>query len=215
MINYLNNITESKPLGHNDESGFQFAKEMLDSDATAAINFDRFMKHPEKGFIIMEYLLCEETQKVDPYTSHPNRYWNKNRRKFLSLWRATLALHGTLYLVNYAKKGTAQADKVLLIEVKGMNEGGITEEIKTTFTREGFKSWFRELNRECLSSESEILTNDPVYTTSAGFYHYSKDCVYIKGRNDYSEWDKETDRSHYEHLRPCKECVIKNYNSCR
>ncbi|MFQ9846227.1 MAG: hypothetical protein ACLRXC_04715 [[Clostridium] leptum] len=31
----------SKPLGHGDESGFEFSKEMLGDDCTAAINFDR------------------------------------------------------------------------------------------------------------------------------------------------------------------------------
>ncbi len=30
---------ESKALGHDDESGFQFAKEMLAGDVTAAVNF--------------------------------------------------------------------------------------------------------------------------------------------------------------------------------
>ena len=55
-------MEESKALVHDDESGFLFAKEMLAGDVTAAVNFDRFMKHPEKGFIIMEYLLCEEEQ---------------------------------------------------------------------------------------------------------------------------------------------------------
>ncbi len=44
--------------------------------------------------------------------------------------RAALDLRGSLYLVNYAKKGTKFEDQVLLISVKSMNENGINEEKK-------------------------------------------------------------------------------------
>ena len=39
----------SKRLGHDDQSGFEFSKELLGEDYTAAINFDRLQKHPESG----------------------------------------------------------------------------------------------------------------------------------------------------------------------
>jgi len=140
----------SKKLGKSDESGFDFAKEMLDGDPTAGINFDRLQRHPTKGYIIFEYLLCEEAQMVNPYTSHPRRYWDKNSRKFISLWKVTQDLNATLYLVNYAKKGTAHENKVLLIKVLKLNDTGILEEEQTKTTRSEFKRFFRELNRECL-----------------------------------------------------------------
>ena len=38
-------MMKSKALGHDDESGFKFAKEMLEGDVTAAINFDRIQKY--------------------------------------------------------------------------------------------------------------------------------------------------------------------------
>lgn len=60
-------------------------------------------------------------------------------------------LKATLYLVNYAKKGTIHEDKVLLIEVKDVNESGILEEIKTKMSRTEFKIFFRKLNKECLN----------------------------------------------------------------
>ena len=136
---------ESKALGHDDESGFLFAKEMLEGDVTAAVNFDRFMRYPKAGFIIMEYLLCEEEQmekhNTTLYTSHPNKYWHLNKRKFLSLWRAALDLKGTLYLVNYAKKGTKCDDQILLIKVKGMNENGIFEQEIQKFTSIIHSNW--------------------------------------------------------------------------
>ena len=34
-----NDKAVSKPLGHDDQSGFQFAQEMLCGDVTAAVNF--------------------------------------------------------------------------------------------------------------------------------------------------------------------------------
>ena len=147
---------DSKKLENYDESGFEFSKELLDDMATAAINFDRLQKHPVHGYIIFEYLLCEEEQSVTPYTSHPNRYWHKNKRKFLALWRVRNDLHAKLYLVNYAKKGTKHEDEVLLIEVQDMDECGITRQTLTEYTREGFREWFREMNGESLGGEEEL-----------------------------------------------------------
>ncbi len=201
-------MEESKALGHDDESGFLFAKEMLSGDVTAAVNFDRFMRHPEDGFIIMEYLLCEEEQmekhNTTPYTSHPNKYWNLNKRKFLSLWRAALDLKGSLYLVNYAKKGTKCDDQILLIKVKGMNENGIYDQETTQFTRDTFKEWFRQLNRACLGPEETILARTPIYIRS-GFYHSCNTCSFMRGKRDYSICDI-ADTWYYKRYRYCKEC---------
>ena len=150
-------MSNSKRLGHDDESGFEFSQEMLSGDVTCAINFDRLQKHPTQGYIIFEYLLCEEKQYVTPYSSHPSRYWGKNSNKFLALWRAALEFNATLYLVNYAKQGTKYEDEVLLIRVLDMDEYGINSEEKTKFTRETFKKWFRNLNKECLTDKNDIL----------------------------------------------------------
>ncbi len=141
---------KSKALGHDDQSGFAFAQEMLAGDATSAINFDRLQKHPEKGYIIFEYLLCEEGQTVTPYTSHPRRYWHKNKRKFLALWQVAQDLNAALILVNYAKPGTKHQDEILAIRVKGMDENGITDEKAIRFNRQTFGQWFRQLNQECM-----------------------------------------------------------------
>lgn len=156
----------SKKLGHYDESGFYFSQELLDGDSTAGINFDRLQKHPKRGYIIFEYLLCEETQKVTPYTSHPKKYWNKNAAKFLRLWEAKLDFNATLYLVNYAKKGTEHEDEVLLIEVLDMDRTGITKEKTTRFTREKFAKWFKKLNNECLTPIDEIVAGINAHKTS-------------------------------------------------
>jgi hypothetical protein len=201
-------MEESKALGHDDESGFLFAKEMLSGDVTAAVNFDRFMRHPNDGFIIMEYLLCEEEQmekhNTTPYTSHPNKYWHLNKRKFLSLWRAALDLHGSLYLVNYAKKGTKCDNQILLIKVKGMNENGIFDQETKEFTRDSFMAWFRQLNKACLGPEETILARSPIYIRN-GFYHSCNTCSFMRGKRDYSVCDV-TDTWYYGKCRYCKEC---------
>lgn len=140
----------SKPLSHDDSSGFYFAQEMLAGDRTAGINFDRLQYHPQKGFIIFEYLLCEAQQTVTPHTSHPSKYWHKNSRKFISLWMVAQKLDATLYLVNYAKQGTTHADKILVIRVDTLDEKGIQEETLWKTSRANFQQWFRKLNAECL-----------------------------------------------------------------
>lgn len=102
------------------------------------------------GYIIFEFLLTDESQVVTPNTSHPNKYWHKNSRKFISLWAATKDLNATLYLVNYAKLGTPHANKITAIKVLEIdNELGITKEQKKDFSREEFGVWFRKLNAEC------------------------------------------------------------------
>lgn len=140
----------SKSLGHEDESGFSFAKEMLAGDVTAGINFDRLQKHPQHGYIIFEFLLCEEKQVVTPHTSHPRKYWHLNARKFISLWRVAKDLKAKLYLVNYAKKETKHEDEILLIEVLDVDESGIKKENVTRMNRAQFSDYFRRLNGECL-----------------------------------------------------------------
>ena len=145
-------MPQSKPLGVEDESGFAFVKEILQGEPTCGINFDRLQKHPERGYIIFEFLLCEEEQVVNPFTSHPKRYWFKNAQKFISLFRVAQDLKATLYLVNYAKPLTKHADKIKVMKVHEVDkEKGITSEEVRCFTREKFGEWFRKLNAEsCL-----------------------------------------------------------------
>ena len=123
---------------------------MLAGNPTYAINFDRLQKHPQRGYIIFEFLLTDEAQFVNPNTSHPNRYWHKNSRKFVALWQASRDLKATLFLVNYAKQGTKHQDKVTAIKVLDLDPlTGITKEQRRDFTRLEFGEWFRRLNSEC------------------------------------------------------------------
>ena len=148
-------MIHSKPLSGDDSSGFEFVQETLKGDPTCAINFDRLQFHPEKGYLIFEFLLCEEAQTVTPYTSHPNRYWYKNKQKFIALFKAAKALNATLYLVNYAKKGTKHESEILVIEVVSLTAEGIQEEKMYKTDREKFSEWFRKLNQECCKTGKE------------------------------------------------------------
>ena len=178
----MDTYNQSKQLSHGDESGSAFAQEMLGGMPTAAVNFDRLQLHPQYGYIIFEYLLCEETQPyVTPWTSHPRRYWNKNKKKFIALFNAAKAVHAVLYLVNYAKKGTLHEDKIFVIQVLDMNENGITEEKTWKTNRTEFQKWFQELNKACLDSAKGIkkyyadIPNEEMAT--------------ILAENMYASWD--------------------------
>lgn len=145
--------TGSKPLGIEDESAFKFVKEILKGDSTYAINFDRVQwDTQENGYVIVEFLLCDEKQfsrGVTPYSSHPNRYFHKNAQKFISLWEISQALHAKLYLVNYSKKGTAYENEVLLMEVLNVDSSS-KPHVRTKdrrYTRSEFSQWFREMNQ--------------------------------------------------------------------
>jgi len=73
----------SKALGHPNDSGFEFVQEMLQGQPSYSINFDRLQFDANEGrYVIFELLLCEEQQGVrgvTPYSSHPSRYWYKNK----------------------------------------------------------------------------------------------------------------------------------------
>lgn len=142
---------DSKPLGMDDISGFDFVKELLNGDSTYAINFDRIQWDSKfNQYVIVEFLLCEETQNVSPHTSHPNRYFLKNKHKFISLWTISQKLGARLYLVNYAKNGTKHENEVLFMIVEDVNELNSPNYVKTKnykMTRDTFAKHFREMNK--------------------------------------------------------------------
>ncbi|NQY42934.1 MAG: hypothetical protein HRT87_06315 [Legionellales bacterium] len=152
-------MPNSKSLGKNDQSGFDFVQEMLQGDETYGINFDRVQWDSKNNkYIIVELLLCEEEQIVTPYTSHPNRYFfsnysrgiKGNAQKFISLWQLSEELKANLYLVNYAKKGTKHEDQVLLMWVKNVDKNNKKCPVSTVdkkLTRKEFSKKFREMNR--------------------------------------------------------------------
>ena len=146
-------MPKSKPLSHPDNSGFDFTKEILAGDSVSGINFDFLIFDPEaEKFNIFELLLCEESQSVSPYSSHPNRYFHKNSKKFIGLWKAAKAMNADLFLVNYAKSGTKHQDEVLVMKVLDVKPSDflcpvVTKNIK--MTRLEFSERFRAFNARC------------------------------------------------------------------
>ncbi|MGH7457642.1 MAG: hypothetical protein ACREKN_00975 [Longimicrobiaceae bacterium] len=143
----------SKPLGSDDVSGAEFVRELLAGDPTYAVNFDRIQWDSEIGrYVMVEFLLCEEEQcerGVTPHTSHPNRYFHKNARKFISLWTIAHKLDAVLYLVNYARAGTRHQNEVRVMKVQGL-DAARPEPVGTRNwegSRAAFGRWFRALNR--------------------------------------------------------------------
>ena len=178
-------MSDSKPLSHGDESGFAFAQEMLQGDVTATVNFDRLQKDAD-GYIIMEYLLCEEDQSLKhgttPFSSHPNRYMHLNRKKFISLWDVAQALRARLYLVNYAKVGTKYSNEIKLMKVTNVNANQVAS-IDYCFTRSAFSRWFRLANQACLDNGCVIdePPNEFYYVVDkTGFYHKDTSCVFLR-----------------------------------
>ena len=149
----MDKVSVSKPLGHGDDSATDFVIEMLKGEPTFAINFDRVQWDSKNNcYVIVEYLLCDESQfskGVTPHTSHPNLYIHKNAQKFISLWQITKDMKAMLFLVNYSKKGTQFEDQVLVMKVEDVNPqaSAPVKTIDKKCTREEYSTWFRNLNK--------------------------------------------------------------------
>jgi hypothetical protein len=143
-------------LVHGDDSGIQFQQEMLKGNPSAAINFDCIMYHPIVGATIFELLqVSAEAQEmgITPYNSHPNRYWFKNKLKFISLWNYMQDARGSLILVNYAPKGTKCEDMVGILKVLDATDDGLSTR-RTEWSREQFSDWYINYNKRCREFEA-------------------------------------------------------------
>lgn len=143
------NFNSKKPLVIPDDNGFLFKQEMLCGETGCFIDLDGILHHPKRGWVVFEYLLCSEEQMVNPHTSHPNRYWHKNKMKFIRLFQIAKLLQAELFFVNYAKSGTMHEDKVGVIKVIDLCETGILKDVIKKFTRKEFSDWLRQMNLEC------------------------------------------------------------------
>lgn len=98
---------KSKAISAADDSAARLLIDLL--DGSPGRNFDiesLFVERQEDGswrFVLFEFL---KAVTVPPENSHPNFYWYKNQRKFLSLWTVAKVFEragfkADLYLVNY------------------------------------------------------------------------------------------------------------------
>ncbi len=147
-------MNESKPIKKADDASKLLIIEALAGNVTYGFDVDSIYYFEREGsWVVIEFLKCDHAT-VKPSNSHPSRYWDKNWRKFASLWRLTKTLAGSLFLVNYEDEDHARLQgrterEFHLIHVMDMQpvaSGGITREQSSTMSFEGFKKWFQTLN---------------------------------------------------------------------
>jgi len=139
------NNSGSKPIQKTDDSAKQLIIESLEGQVTGGFDLDS-VYHIGDAYYVLEFLKCDT---VRPVSSHPNRYWYKNKQKFLSIWDITQKLNGKLFLVNYEDS----REQFKVIEVEEINEEtGISKEIIYLWNFEQFKSWFKTLNYKAIHS---------------------------------------------------------------
>jgi hypothetical protein len=130
----------SKPISKTDEESKKLIIEVLDGEFTGGFDIDSIYNIPDEGWLVLEFLKCDT---VKPFESHPNRYWFKNSRKFISLWNLTQKLDGKLILVNYEKS----REQFLIIEVKNLDKNGIHDEVKIRMNMKEFSVYFKNINQ--------------------------------------------------------------------
>lgn len=132
----------SKIIKKADDEVKRLIIDLLEGEETHGIDIDSLFYHQEYGWVIIEFLRCIT---VKPTESHPNRYWYKNWRKFVTLWEVTKKLEGKLFLVNYSDD---KSETFLIIEVLDLDKDkGITRQRLRNVSWQELKKWYQEINR--------------------------------------------------------------------
>lgn len=131
-------MQKSKPIDKTDESAKELIIETLGNNPTGGFDLDS-VYYINGTYYIIEFLRCIG---IKPFYSHPNRYWNLNKQKFISLWDITTKLNGQLYLINYEDS----REQFKVIRVLDLDEKGIHNDIEVRWDFEEFKQWFQLLN---------------------------------------------------------------------
>ena len=117
-------------------SSFSFSQIMLNGDMTYGFNPDALLFDPKHNkCFIFEFLLCSKDQKIGPYQSHPNRYFYKNKKKFINLFDFSQAIESPLYLINYSEKDHFGSDDVLWMHCQNVEPMNQYSPVKTHNTK--------------------------------------------------------------------------------
>ncbi|MFC7215698.1 hypothetical protein ACFQO4_16620 [Saliphagus sp. GCM10025334] len=130
----------SKPISDVDEEAKKLIIELMGDEPSGGFDVDSIYYINGRGWVVMEFLKCDT---VRPFNSHPNRYWYKNKQKFLSLWRLATDLDGELILVNYENS----REQFKVIEIEELDEERIQEDTQRKMNKEQFREYFVDLNR--------------------------------------------------------------------
>lgn len=135
---------KSKPIGKIDDDAKSLIIEALEGKVTGGFDLDSIYKI-NGTYYVLEFLKCDT---VRPNDSHPNRYWFKNKQKFISLWEITNKLDGMLFLVNYEDS----REQFKVIKVLEMTSSRISKEDTRIWSFDEFKKWFQSLNERAIKS---------------------------------------------------------------
>ena len=137
--------SKSKPIYKTDESAKRLIIDALEGNNTGGFDIDSIYEIDGK-YYVLEFLKCDT---VRPNNSHPNRYWFKNKQKFISLWKITQKLEGELFLINY--EDSREQFKIIKVLDLDEEKGILEEEIQKKDFDE-FKKWFQNLNKKALGN---------------------------------------------------------------
>ncbi len=156
---------KSKTLKKVDDSAAELLIDLLDGSPGRNFDIESIFVHKKNEkweFVIFEFLKCESQQaNVDVSTSHPNRYWNKNKRKFLSLWTLIQVIRrakfsAKLILINYDdSRKKIKIMNVLSIDDSRQNNWVETKDENITFDE--FKDRFKKFNNEKIGDTWNVL----------------------------------------------------------
>jgi len=163
---------KSKEISSADDSAGRFLKELLGDDPGRNFDVDSIFAYKDKngdwGWVIFEFLKNDASYST-VISSHPNRYWKKNKRKFISLWALTTTLRksgfkASLYLVNYDEELTKikvmTVDNLVMNTFEKWNDTNHFNHIITTdkvYDFKEFKEKFRNFNKTKKGETWEIL----------------------------------------------------------
>ncbi len=132
----FNNYIPS-PTDRVENTPFALTKYLLNKYVTYGFNIDQIIYNEKSQEIyLFEYLLCESSQTVTPYESHPNRYFSNNSQKFITLFKFSSQFHLPLYLLNYAKPYTTHQDKILFMKVLNVDPLNLNKNFVQTKNKE-------------------------------------------------------------------------------
>jgi hypothetical protein len=172
--------SSSKKIGHADDSSATLLKEVIGEESGRNFDIDSlFVERLASGewrWVVYEFLKAE---KIPPKVSHPNYYWNKNFRKFLSLWALIETLRKSghladLILLNYSDDRAVDVKEMLVLSVEldpkdvfreafernGALMPRIMNHVNTEDSIMSFDAWkerFREFNRSKKGDTWEVL----------------------------------------------------------
>lgn len=199
---------KSKSISKTDDSAAQLLIDVLGGDVGRNFDIESiFAERKDDGqwkWTIYEFLKADT---VPPQVSHPNYYWYKNKRKFLSLWTIVNVFRKAdfecdLLLVNYADDKTLGIKEMIVKSIElnpsdnyreeytDNNENykkAIPNHVKTIDSKMTFEDWkvkFRDFNRYKKGDTWEILdelnvsTSLPIDNNSSNSQLNEVECEY-------------------------------------